>query len=192
METQEKNKFIKLIIIIIATFISILIIIAGMLYYNYEYNKIKTEKYEQLRTISQLKISQLSLWNDRNIAVATVNSKSPFLFNEIENWLLSQKDVESKNKIIERLKLSATYHHYENIIISSPNGIPLLSIKQNFNAFDSIPKTAIKEAAKTQDIKFTYFYESTLDSNAIYYDVMSPLVNSQDETIAVLVFRIDP
>ncbi|MBP7497963.1 MAG: hypothetical protein KA792_09900, partial [Bacteroidales bacterium] len=30
------------------------------------------------------------------------------------------------------------------------------------------------------------------DSNAIYYDVMSPLVNSQDETIAVLVFRIDP
>ena len=178
-------------VIALTALISFLLIIGGYYYYNYWKNKIEQEQYEALKAIADLKIQEIVSWQHESYNDAFVTSKSPYFIKGLSTWLKDRKNLALTTEIIERLKFALHESRYENIYIASINGELLLSLKPNELRFDSITLAKIKESVKINKITFTDFYYCPLH-NQIHYDIVTPVQNEKKNTIAAIVFRINP
>ncbi len=76
--SPTKN-FIKWQLILLAGIICFILIAGGFVYYRYEAKTIRNEKYDELKVIADLKISQITQWRDERLADVQVFAESPFI-----------------------------------------------------------------------------------------------------------------
>jgi PAS domain S-box-containing protein len=177
-------------IIVLITALNLLIAIAGYFYYKSEESSIRQQKYSELKAIADLKVSQIENWIQERRADANVITQSPFFVQGIYDWLNTGSAVLKAN-IIERLQPVQKGFGYENIFLTKPNGQLLLSVKDESQEFEPFVKQKIVEASQKHEIVFTDFYRCSTD-NKIHYDIISPIIDDNKNTIAILVFRRNP
>lgn len=181
----------KLRLLVTTIFFAILIVLSGFLYYKYEKKNIQTDKYNDLETISQLKINQLTQWLNERYNDARVTSQSPFFGSAINLWLKDSANKKLRNEIIQRISLVKNCYGYQDIFISSPDGKLLLSTNPTQSKFDPIAIVKFKEAFTAKEVVFTDFYFCPTH-NQIHYDLVAPIFNNQNVPVASLVLRINP
>jgi len=104
MKRQQKSLLGKrqsLLMLSLAILIFILILSGGYLYYRYEKNAIRQEKYTDLKMISELKAQQIVSWREERLANAQVIAESPFFRQKSLDWLLS-KDKTIEKELLQR------------------------------------------------------------------------------------------
>ena len=182
----SKKQFIILIAIL-----SLLIAAVGYLFYKHQKTSIRQEKYNDLKTIADLKENQIQNWiTDRRADVLTV-TQSPFFARGVNQWLKDTHNVHLKKDILYRLQLIQKEHGFENIFLIDLNNHLLLSIKNISEGFHTLTKQTITELAIKKEIIFTDIYFDRIE-NRIYYDVIAPIIYNGNKTIAILLFRLDP
>src|ERR1035438_462253 len=182
----SKKQFLVLI-----TILSLVIAATGYFYYKSQESSIRQQKQDELKTISDLKANHIIEWvNERNADVKVV-VQSSFFRDGIYNWLQDTGNVHLKKEIIKQLQPIQKEEGYRNIFISLPNGHVLLSAIDGLQELDTFTIQKINEASIKKEIVFTDLYFSQMD-NLIHYDIIVPITYGERNTIAVLLFRIDP
>src|ERR1035437_3252821 len=192
MQSKKKSALTsKKHIIALLAILSLVIVAAGYFYYKSEESSIRQQKYNELKTIADLKESQIEQWlKERNSDVKVV-IQSPFFRNGIYNWLQDTSNVQLKDNIIEELQSVRKELGYENIFIVSTNGHQLLSAKAGLEELDPLTKQKIIEASIKKEIVFTDFYFCQKE-NKIQYDIIAPIIYNGNKTNAIMLFRLDP
>ena len=192
MQSKKKSALTsKKHIIALLAILSLVIVAAGYFYYKSEESSIRQQKYNELKTIADLKESQIEQWlKERNSDVKVV-IQSPFFRNGIYNWLQDTSNVQLKDNIIEELQSVRKELGYENIFIVSTNGHQLLSAKAGLEELDPLTKQKIIEASIKKEIVFTDFYFCQKE-NKIQYDIIAPIIYNGNKTNAIMLFGLDP
>lgn len=178
----------KFTIVIVATVMTFLLVIAGFFYFNYEKRIIKSEKHNELRAIANLKTSQLISWQRERISEAIFFTKNSPYDDYVKKIIDGQ--TEYANILRKTLVHIMTNNRYENIFLISENRELIFSVDEDFVLLDSATLNFAKKVINTGQIFTTDFYYC-LTHDAIHYEVIAP-VNSGDKTIAVMVFRVNP
>ena len=181
----------KLYLRVLIVVISLLIAAGGYLFYQHQADALRREKYNELKAIADLKESQIENWLHERNADAKVVAQSPFFSDGINRWLQDTGNVQLKEDIIERLKPAQKEFGYENIFLAKTNGDLLLSATDSLVEINAFLKQKITETSVKREIVFTDFYLGQKE-NKIYFDIIAPIINSKNETVAVLIFRRDP
>ena len=176
--------------IVLIAILSLVIIAASYSYYKSQKSSILQKEYSELKTIADMKESQIDLWlKERNNDIKFF-TQSPFFRNGLYNWLRDTSNVKLKDNIIEEFGSVRKELGYENIFIALPSGHQLLSAKAGLE-FDSLTKQKITEVSIKKEIIHTDLFFSQKE-NKIYYDIIAPIINNGNKTIAILLFRLDP
>ena len=190
MEIKDKTIRKRQVLLLIGI-LSAFIAAGGYLFYHNQANTIREEKYNELKAIATLKINQLVQWRNERIADARVISQSPFFIHGVEQWLNKKYDIMFKTDIEKPITLLQKEYEYESIYLVDINGEPLLSVGKVLHRFDSVTTEKILNASKSDSVVCSDFYYCKLE-NTVHYDIMVPLINETNTTIAMLVFRTNP
>ncbi|MBU2444329.1 MAG: PAS domain S-box protein [Bacteroidetes bacterium] len=171
--------------------LGLLIIIGGYLYYLNEERVIRQQKYNDLKVIADLKEDQLVQWHNERVGDAKVITRSYFFIDGVEQWIKNKNNNILLKYINERLSTLQKGIGYESIFLSTNKGELLLAVGSDLPHFNNVTSLKIIEGVKNNQISFTDFYYNELEKK-VHYDIIAPLVNDKQESIAAIVFRIDP
>jgi len=184
--TTHKRQF-----LLLPGILAVIIAAGGSLYYRHQGITIREQKYTELSAIADLKIHQLVQWREERIADAYVYSSGPFLTRDVEQWLHNKTNNALKEQLKKHLAIPQKENGYESIFIASTAGDLLLSAGSALHIFDPVVSEKIRDAAKYDTIINSDFYYCKTE-NTIHYDIIAPLRNEKNLTIAMLVLRINP
>ena len=171
--------------------ISILLVLGAYLFYSSEERTIRENKKQEIKAVATLKTSQITQWRSERTADIIVFSKSMLFARGIKQWLDNRNNPLLEKEIKEVLVPIKTEYGYKDIILASPNGDILLALDSTEVKMDSASSSKVIEAAKRRQLTFSGFYYCSLHKR-VHYDIIAPIVDSKNNPIAVLLFRIDP
>jgi PAS domain S-box-containing protein len=181
------KRFLLVLFLIICLIISFL----SYLYFQYERSILIRDKQENLQSIANLKIEQITNWlNERN-GDAKILSSNYFFINSIKSWLNNRNNKLIKNDLINLFTEFKSSFGYEDLIIIDTKGRSLLSLTSGNDKTDPYLDSYINEALKNNKIINSDLYLSKANLK-IYCDIIVPLLNNSEEKNAVLILRIDP
>jgi signal transduction histidine kinase/CheY-like chemotaxis protein len=180
----------KLYLIALISSIIAVLIIGSCFFYRSEKRTINKNKQEELKVISGLKIEQLTKWRKEREDDSKILSQEPLFVQEVEDWLSDKNNGYLRKDIIERLTILKKVSKYRDIFLASASGEVLLS-SNNLIKLNSVLSQRITEAVKTQHIAFTDLYYLKAEES-INLDIVAPIVNNNDKTVALLVLQINP
>jgi signal transduction histidine kinase len=171
--------------------VSIMLSLDAFYYYSNEVKTIRSQAFNQLKSIAALKVSQISGWNNERFADAKVLSQNPFFEGDFDNLARSKSVDPFKSAVIKNFKLINANSDYSNIILSGTKGNFLLSLDPKLRQIDSSTSRFIKIAVKDKKIIFTDFYKFSLN-NEIFLDYIAPVIDKNNFVIAVVILRVNP
>ncbi|HEY3312008.1 MAG TPA: PAS domain S-box protein [Anaerolineales bacterium] len=181
----------RLSLILLVAFISLALAIAGISYYRSDTSMIRSKKYAELAAIAQLKIQQIVEWRHERMADVRLNSSDPYISSVTSQWLKNPQAPVVKANLLERLRTIRNTSSYQNVIIAGLDGHLLLSVDAGLADLDPIGReTAIKAVATRMPVFGDFTRGSYL--NLIYLDLAAPILDPNDQPIAVLILRTDP
>lgn len=169
---------------------SLVLFAAGYIYYDYEESSIRKEKYNELKSVAELKIDQITNWYRDEVEDASIIVRNPVLHSAITNFL-KNKSFTSKNNVIEELNSIMEEHGYDNILLLDTNSKLLLFDKPESNRVDStIEVFANKCVEEKKVIALDLFKDKSTNENWLGF--ISPILNEKSEVVAMVVFMINP
>lgn len=184
--TKKKHIFYFFLLFTIA------LLTSAYFYYHYAAMQIKDNKALELETIAKLKLNGLEQWHKERISDIKVISESRIFVLAIKNWLAQNNDSQLSAEIQERIRLVRESYNYDAIFITSHPGNQIwYSEGLEGDRLDSITILKISQTSANDSIVESDLYYCNLHEK-IHLDLIAPLKSSNGETIAKIVFRIDP
>jgi PAS domain S-box-containing protein len=168
-----------------------LLIFFGFQIHRYISKTIRKDKYNELKSIADLKIDQITYWHHERINDISVIAQSPFFIDAIKLWQNNPDDIYLRNDIIERFVPLLEYREYNEIIVYSKRGMPLLYIGKEPHKPNKEVIQTLHKVIETNSIQSTDFYKSEI-SDEICLDFIAPLQDKKNNRIGYLIFRINP
>ena len=181
----------KYLIPLLTGLTGIILITGGYLYYNNEAKTISNEKYDGLKAIAELKISQICQWRKERISDANVISQSHFFIVAIEQYLSTKDNSALKRDILNQLSLFKVQYGYGDVLITSADGKLLFSSDPNIKTFDQVTIANINKTLEQKTVIFTDFYYCNLNTH-IQLDIIAPVIGEKNNPIAALILRVNP
>ncbi len=181
----------KKILVFLVTALSVLYCVGAYIYYTSEVRHIKKNKQNEIQAISHLKINQLSQWLKERIGDATVFSTSPYFIKSIEGLLNNPKNSLHKKEILNRICVLQSSYDYEDILIVSARKKLLVSIEPMGSNLSAFTLDKIDKVLDSNKIEFTDIYECS-EHKKLHLDIIAPLKVGANNTLAVIVFRVNP
>jgi PAS domain S-box-containing protein len=166
-------------------------LIGAYLFYKFEKNSAYIESSKDIKAIAELKLSQIELWLKERTGDAKVIVKSPFYKSRVKDFLKDTSDIALRANIITRLQPVIEIYDYENVFLIDLNGNMILSVEPFDTVLDSITTFFVSQAIQSGEITFTDFYYCPTH-DAVHYDIITPLIDEQNNIFAALVFRVNP
>ncbi len=178
-------------LLFLAACITFLILIGGYLYYRDQKLIIRKEKTEILKGIALLKIDQIKSWRLERVADANTFYRNSIFEKSVEKIFENNKNQELKKDILEHLTTVKTQSGYENIFLTSGSGRVIISVDPTVTAIDTLLSSSLAEASNKKKVIFTDLYYCSFHEK-IHYDIIVPIIDSREKTIANIVMRLDP
>ncbi len=171
--------------------LSLIIIASAFLYFSYEKRSITSERHSELKALADLKISQITRWDNERFGDAKSFSKSPFFVKELETWITSKTNSELKAQLMERISLMNSDSVYRNILVADETGHILLSLDTGMKILNPVLDNFLKQSLKTKKILNTDLYFPP-NQKTIRLDYISPMIDKQNRVFAFLIFMVNP
>jgi PAS domain S-box-containing protein len=182
---EKKSQLVLLVVLL-----GLLIAVGSYLYYRSEANRIREQKYNELKAVTDLKQQQIETWIESRFKETDVITESSVFISVISKWFQNIKNERLKHEVNQWLMQFQKKLDYENIFLITPDGKLLISAKPHLGEFESRVKQKLIEAAKVREIVLTDFYYSNTE-NKIHYDIIVP-IELNGKLIASILFREDP
>ncbi len=180
---KEINQtFSKKFFIIFLMPLVIIFILTGFLYYRYEKNLMLKTKYIELKTIAELKISQILSWLHERTADLEVLS----YYFETNRSLYSPAN-RSINKTLDAVKKA---YDYQNVFITDEKLNIIYSNTDNESRIDNYLISIIMNNSKNLDVFTSDFYRCSI-CGSIHFDFIKA-VYAENEIKFFIITRINP
>jgi PAS domain S-box-containing protein len=168
----------------------LIITVGALLFFRYQVNLIRENKYSEIRAIARLKSDEIVRWLDERYSDADYFSGSAELKSIIRqaNKGISDSILQKEfNALFQRMKEN---HHYADVIVSDTKGHILYSFDNFHQHADSALISIVSSVQKNHRILLNDFSLST-ENQHIHLDIAAPVILDNINE-AVLIFTIDP
>ncbi len=189
MGKETIRRFTLGMLITLIAVVSAILIAGGWYVYLLQYHGIREERIDDLHTIGELKSLQIYEWRqereDDARVIATGLVRKTFL-----EWRDTHDD--DLLKVIEQRfqEYSANYDYYD-IDLRTPDGTLILGTNQEFGDEQSEIKVLLAQSLAEKAVVFGDLMRCTI-SDRIHLDLAVPVLDNQDDPVAVIVIRTDP
>ncbi len=177
--------------ILALSFTSILLIVGAYQYYILEKDRIRRDKINDLSAITNLKIKEIVQWHKERKSEAEYFSEGSTFINYTKELNININEIQAKKYFTKSLEHIKATHSYENIFISSRLGKILFSLENSFIRIDSVTKQYIQEAILQKKIFFRDIFYCP-EHKRVHYDLVSPIIDENNNSVAVMIMRINP
>jgi PAS domain S-box-containing protein len=181
-------------LIILFLVIMLSVVITGIVYYNYQKDNLLMEKQQELSTISDLKIRQITQWRFERLSDGKFLLDNIMMVDDISD-LLSFKTEKPSDEPIHRILKSLTENFdYKSAILIDKNGNTKIAFPEKDTLTDDNLRLLLPEIAKGRKVVMTDLQISN-SVNFAHLDLIVPVIsrNIKDTTVqGFLILRIDP
>jgi len=192
MSNTDQNRHLmnRQFVVVFSLILLIIIVSGGYYYYRHERNTIRTEQYNNLRAIADLKINQIIQWRNERLGDAHVLGKSPFIRDKVQDWMNS-KDSTAAKDLLEHFALMSNNYNYADVSIVSTEGQVLLSLNNRHKYVDPVAIDYCREAFRNRE---TYFSDLYFDHpyDTIHLSIITPIPGEKNVPVAVFILTISP
>ncbi|HEY3278118.1 MAG TPA: PAS domain S-box protein [Syntrophorhabdaceae bacterium] len=170
--------------------LSLLLIVGGFFFYRTEADRIRLEKYHELKIISALKGSQIGEWRKDRLADISRDLQSPFLTEAVNIFCRNSGNGRLKEKL--RLQLRAYLEHavYADVLLVAPDGRRIIfSTSEQPEPVEPEETLAIRQSVRSGVPVLSDLYRAK--NGKIYMDPIGAIKGADGKAIAVLAFRTD-
>jgi len=188
MDTTSGKNF-KFQLVGLSVLISLGLIIASYFYYTHEKKSIKSEKQDDLKAISEIKVSQLIQWHNERLSEAV-------FFSSLEPNLSYARGVVYGNKSDAARYKNNLLHimsnkRYENIFMLDRFGNTIFSVVNLDEPTDTSINAYSKNVFEKGKVYLRDFYKCN-SHGEMHLEIMAPIFDKDKKVIAAVVFRINP
>ena len=180
-------------IILVFLGLSLIIGLAGSLFYRSGKAEIKKNIENDLAAIADLKVSLIETWRQERLANARVIRDNQLVAGRIAQWLKRPADPDFTGSLLIWMAALQRENGYQSVLLLDPSGKPRLGTRSD-NLADSCDQQFLSSAIQTKNVVFSDLYRTRREGK-IYLDLYTPLVQEDEEgskVIAIMVLRIDP
>ena len=163
------------------------LVIASYAYYRLEVNSLRQERYEDIKSIADLKAGQIQRWRRERLADAGRTVKSPLLSKAVSDWLRDPENPAFRNALQSRLDLEHDVGVYGDAVLFAPDGRVLLSASKQADVPGEEVQQTIQAAISRRDAVLSDF--SRCSDGRICLDATAPVFDADGHPLAVLALR---
>jgi signal transduction histidine kinase len=193
MSAANSIKGIPWMVILVFLGLSIIIALAGTLFYRSGKAEIKKNIENDLRAIADLKVSLIETWRQERLANATVIRDNQLIAGRIAQWLKNPSDPAFTGSLLIWIAAMQRESGYQSILLLDPSGKPRLGTRAD-NLADSCDQECLASALHTKEVVFSDLYRTKREGK-IYLDLYTPLLQEgaeETKVIGIMVLRVDP
>ena len=187
MSSLPKNVKVQWFPVLVFSALFICFFTACHLYYANQYDRIRATIHEELSSIADLKVQQISNWRQERIRDIQLFASNP----SFAEYVRPGENVQLKKEILSLMRSALKLHGYQNLMIADTQGSPRLSaIEESWTP----PDPALIQKALTGGRPVLGDLTRAAGSDSIYLDIVAPLLQSDGSSApaGLMVVRIDP
>ncbi|NVO20220.1 MAG: PAS domain S-box protein [Bacteroidetes bacterium] len=190
MKTKERKNLInRWHLVVLVGILAFLIVGSCYIYYQTELKNIRNEKYEELKAIADLKISQILQWRVDRIQDAN-SAQSVFFGKAITEYALDNSDKILEKNLLLRLLQYEKQYKYEDAFLLDKNMKMLLTADYELTNLD---KNTLQNCIQAAEIRKTIcsdiYYNSERKKALI--EIVTPVYKNTD-LVAFMVLQNNP
>jgi hypothetical protein len=186
MEEDKNTKFQYLGITAILCLLAIGYISLGVLYYRYEDQRIKDDKFGEVSVIAKLKAESIQEWR-RNRIVDVLRVTGPLVIRELVQFLHDPTDPSARSALQMQLSIDRMGSNYADAFFLDKKGNILLSDNPNPAPVDRATMKAIEVALKDHTAVLSDLFRDS--KGLIYIDALAPISDNSGKFIAIVALR---
>ncbi len=193
MDSADSAAKIPWMVISVFLGLSLIIGLAGFLFYRSGEAEIKRNIQNDLAAIADLKVNLIETWRQERLANAGVIRENQLITGRIDQWLKKPADPALTGSLLIWMAALQRENGYQSILLLDPAGKPRLGTRADDLA-DSCDQECLYSAMRSQNVVFSDLYRTKRDGK-IYLDLYTPLLQEEQEgstVIGIMVLRIDP
>jgi PAS domain S-box-containing protein len=194
MKLQRQKPPVYWPLLVLFIFITISSVIAGIIYYNYQKNRLLTEQQLELSSISYLKIKQISQWRLERINHGRFLGENNLLVMKFSEYLKNPSDYQLNKEVLQTLKSLVDNFDYKNSLLIENNGNVRIAYPAKDTLIGDQLTPLLSEIIKERKVVITDLHKAT-QITFVHLDMIIPLIerNQSDTTVlGLLALRIDP
>lgn len=188
---HQNQVIMKKSLILLLIGLGLLIMFIGLLSFNRTAGQVRTTKHNELQAIAQFKTGQITNWIRERKSDAISLSRSPLFSEAVNGWLNQPENERLRRQIAGRLTIFMNQYGYDNIVLTTPRGELLLSLKSDEQYLAPATVSQILAASQNQTVVFTDFYYCDTHQR-IHLDFIANILNPAGEPVAALILRTFP
>jgi PAS domain S-box-containing protein len=190
-ELQTRSAFYKVAAIFLV--LAMGIGASGFIYFEHSKQQIVQAKHNELLTVANLKVKEITWWRSERLGDATVLSKSPLLGIEIEQWTAQPPESSRTLETFAWMYAFKEHYDYSNVILLDTRGNVLASLSGQSRT-DPVIARYLPSVMSSKQILFSDLYWSET-ANSIRSPVLVPILDRKapdSPVVGILVLEIDP
>jgi signal transduction histidine kinase len=178
------------LLVVISACLILLVSAGGYWLYSEEAQVILDARFNELKAISDLKVSQIGNWRQERVSNARMNA-SGLICTLYNQWMETPENTSLKDAILKRMQTFKDMEFYDDLILTDTRGNVLISVNPAASALDGYAKQLIAQTVSTNEIVFGDLFRCTI-CNRVHIDILAPIREQDSRPTAVLILRSDP
>ncbi len=163
---------------------------SGYFYYRNQRKDVFNEQISQLKTIADLKASQIVNWLAERIANDRLITQDPDRVATLSAFFRDRSNAARRESVQYWLSSLQKVYHYENVLLLDRQGEVVLAANPQHAQVGSEGLKAIETARRLRDVVLTNLHDNPQVPH-IHLDLVAPLI-SGEELSGFVILRIDP
>jgi PAS domain S-box-containing protein len=181
-------------LIILFIIISVCVILAGIIYYNYQKQTLLTEKQNELSAINDLKIRQITQWRLERIGDGEFLGENRLLVRKFSELLQKPSDNSLQDVVLQSLQSLTENFDYKSVLLLNNDGEVRLSFPVQDSFISDFLKPLLPAIINRHKVVLTDMHRAGMIHYA-HLDLVIPLIDhSTNDTLVLglLAIRVDP
>jgi PAS domain S-box-containing protein len=168
---------------------ALVIALGGYWLYRQEVREVRTQHFDELAAIGQLKASQIVEWRRSRLAEARVIATGLIRTLTLE-WLQTPNES-TRSRFLERLNFLPKTYGYQSLTVARPDGGVLASSESGVAALEPEARALVARAVGSPDAVLGDFFRCAT-GDRICLDTAVRLLDDRGGVAAVFILRTDP
>ena len=164
--------------LLIISIMIVLMIGGGFWFFITQRNQIQRNVENELLTIAESKVNQISQWRSDQIAEGNELVSSDFFVQGIARWMQS-RDAEDEAMFLSRFQSLQDHYGYFDVLLVNPEGKVLISLKNSLIEIDDKAKGTLHQALESNDSELTDLHTGAGEKEP-HISVVAPLITYSD------------
>lgn len=169
----------------------IMMIAGGYWFYRFQQQQIYSEKYNELAYIADLKIDQIVTWQNERLADLRTFSPLPQIEQSITEIIKDPSDSLNRNNLLTSMQIIKKHYQYEAVMITNLDGNIVLSTNSDIYLLEPESISLVKNVLKDNKASLGDLFRRQI-SEQVYLDSAQPVLDSNNNAVGVVIFRINP